>query len=364
MISVSLLTRMTYLVLSMVVSSFGATADPARTYLVARSEFWFVWLIGSTIAVGLGVIAEIPECIYELKEWLAHKNQRPFKEKHGRLTVPLAVVGAIVVAVGIAVEGIAEYKGASAETAIRAYDETQTLEAQKQAASAAQSAKDAGESAKEAKSDVKLASEQAESAQNKVNDVAHKAADLTNRLEMLNKDLEVSEQRSVILERKDQFLVDRIAKYSGTRFSVKMCGVYKTHVEPAARDEGEMSSEVRTLMEILTKPEVGWTFVDANLSWKECEDSIDKEQVPGTYVRVSPETNERTKQAAYALSTALEQALPPQSRRVYEGTLGPPDSPEDAPWTLLEKDPNLIVLVVSKQPPAGTKSPVGMPTRK
>jgi hypothetical protein len=146
--SISLFAQLAYFFLSTSVSAAAPDQDAVRNALVAKSDRWFVWLIGATIAVGIGVLGEIPECIYEWREWRAHKKKEAFIEKHDRWSIPVAVIGAILVAIGIAVEGIAEYNGATAETAIRKLDGDRVTKAQKDAGTAACSAERAEAAAK------------------------------------------------------------------------------------------------------------------------------------------------------------------------------------------------------------------------
>lgn len=328
--------------------------DAVRDGLVKTSDFWFHWLIGATILVAVGCFMEIGEASVEWFEWLWETKEKPFQENKKRWTIPFSIVGLFFVIVGVGAEGIFEAKQASAETAIRAYDEMQTLQAQIQAGNASVSAQKAAYAAKDAQDSADGADENASDAQEKANDVAEKADDLQTRIETLNKDLEAAEPRSIILRRHAKEIQNRISKFSTQRFTGKICGLYNVSSDAPTRDDAEMAEELKTLLDILGN---SWKFDDrgSDLSWPECQNEEKIEHTAGTYVRVSQEAPAEVKQAADALSTELETLLPMQSFRVYEGTLGPLNSPPDDPWTLVKDDPNLIVLIVSRQPPAGIK---------
>jgi hypothetical protein len=150
MTTIVTLARLASLSLSCILSGTDSDQEAVRNVLVAHSDHWFHWLIWSTVAVAVGVVCEIPECVYEWRVWIKNRKEIPFEDKPKRLSIPLSVLGAIIVAAGVAVEGIAEYNGANAETAVRNFDETITLKAQIDAGSAKKSADGAVAALKEA----------------------------------------------------------------------------------------------------------------------------------------------------------------------------------------------------------------------
>jgi hypothetical protein len=185
MISITLFAKFAYFCLSMAVSAPAQDMDAAKNLLVAKSNFWFLWLIGSTIAVGFGVLGEIPECVYEWQEWRAHRERKPFLEKRDRWSIPVGVIGAILVAVGIAVEGIAEYNAETAETAIRKFDNDRVSQAQKDAGSAKDSAGRTLCALKEAKQELSEIDKKASEADSHLAAALQKAVDLQTELRLL-----------------------------------------------------------------------------------------------------------------------------------------------------------------------------------
>jgi hypothetical protein len=146
-----------------------------RSSLDAWSSLWFWILVGSTIAVAIGIIGEAPEVWKEvglgrktvarirnfwyvrvrkidLNGWeklcpeLITKN-----DFRAGWIAKAAFTGWLLVAVGVAGEGIAEYFVNDAETGIRAFDEERVAEVTKQAGDAATSAAIAHDEADAAK---------------------------------------------------------------------------------------------------------------------------------------------------------------------------------------------------------------------
>ena len=131
-------------------SSAVSGEDLARKSLLETSDFWFRCLLVATVFVAIGCFMEIGEAAIEWLQWRWHRKNKPFQEDGGRWTIPVSIVGLFLVIVGVGLEGYFEAKQASAETAIRAYDEAQTLKAQNEAAEAARQAGSAKESATQA----------------------------------------------------------------------------------------------------------------------------------------------------------------------------------------------------------------------
>ena len=131
-------------------SSADSGEDPAREALLKVSDSWFHWLLVATVLVAIGCFMEIGEATIEGLQWWWHRKNNPFQEDERRWTIPISIVGLFFVIVGVGLEGYFEAKQASAETAIRAYDEAQTVKAQKEAAEATRQAGSAAASAERA----------------------------------------------------------------------------------------------------------------------------------------------------------------------------------------------------------------------
>ena len=79
---------------------------------------------------------EIGESVVEFLQWHWQKKSKPFQEDERRWTVPVSIIGVFFVILGVAGEGYFEARQASAETAIREYDECALAGAQETAAQA------------------------------------------------------------------------------------------------------------------------------------------------------------------------------------------------------------------------------------
>lgn len=125
-----------------------------RSDLDGWSSLWFWILVGSTIAVAIGIVAEAPEVwkeiglgretVIRIRKWWYLRVRRidlngweklcpeliTRNESRRRWIVKAAFVGWVLVAAGVAGEGIAEYFVNESETNIRAFDEADVKEAQ------------------------------------------------------------------------------------------------------------------------------------------------------------------------------------------------------------------------------------------
>lgn len=75
--------------------------------------------------MAIGCILEIGEATVEGLQWWWKKKGKPFLDDDGRWTIPLSIVGLILVIVGVAGEGYFEPMQSNAETAVRQFDEKQ-----------------------------------------------------------------------------------------------------------------------------------------------------------------------------------------------------------------------------------------------
>lgn len=135
-----------------------------RADLDAWATLWFWSLVGSTIAVAVGIICEAPEVWQaisfgrktvarirtfwyvqvrkiDLNGWEVSCPELVTKNaSQRRWVVKIGLIGWILVAAGVAGEGTAEYFVSDAETNIRAFDEADLRETQQSAHSATASA--------------------------------------------------------------------------------------------------------------------------------------------------------------------------------------------------------------------------------
>ncbi len=88
----------------------------------ADRDFWL--LIGSTILVIVGVVLEVPESWPELQQWRrARSAQVRASENRNTWHVPAAVIGLLLVIVGVAGKGVFEAMLGVADGKLRTFDE-------------------------------------------------------------------------------------------------------------------------------------------------------------------------------------------------------------------------------------------------
>jgi hypothetical protein len=150
-------------------SSIVAIADESiKSELEAARDFWFRWLIASTVLVFIGVVLE------EAEGWTSYLKRllplQPITEY--RLTKKLARFGWILIVAGVMGEGMFEVLVSRADARLHRFDEALLTEGKREAGDAAASAKIAhGEAdavkgiADEAREDAKDALSKAQSAQ-------------------------------------------------------------------------------------------------------------------------------------------------------------------------------------------------------
>jgi hypothetical protein len=141
-----------------------ALSTMMRADLEVWSNWWFWSLVGSTIAVAIGIICEAPEVWKEVglgrnavarirKLWYVGVRKVDINgwerlcpelitpnERHGKWVARAGFVGWTLVALGVAGEGVAEYFVNDAETNLRAFDQAVLIETQQSANSAAAAA--------------------------------------------------------------------------------------------------------------------------------------------------------------------------------------------------------------------------------
>src|SRR5882757_59522 len=104
-------------------AAVSGNVDPARNVLIGKSDHFFHLVILSAVIVAVGCILEIGEATVEGLHWWWKKKDKPFLDDDSRWTIPLSIVGLILVIAGVAGEGYFEPRQSNAETAVREYDE-------------------------------------------------------------------------------------------------------------------------------------------------------------------------------------------------------------------------------------------------
>jgi hypothetical protein len=261
-----------------------------RASLDTWASLWFWFLVISTIAVAIGIIFEAPEVFQEvgigrktvarirtfwyvrvrkldLNGWERVCPELVARNGHHRRWVAKAgLVGWLLVAIGVAGEGIAEYFVNDSETNIRAYDEASLAETTREAGNAQVSATDAANAASRAIGSAQtaqsvsrkagnVASEATASASNALSlaDGAHKQAESAERLIEDERKTRLELQRS-LTPRQFEFIqignetsFDDLKPFRGMRVILEY-----------VPDGGECELAASAIIELVTK--AGWTI--------------------------------------------------------------------------------------------------------
>ena len=314
----------------------SVAVDTVRLSLESDSAFWFRLVKYSGYAVAFGCLLEAPETVVIIKRWLLlrfkdHEYEET-KEDRKSWFIPLAAIGLIIIVVGIVAETYFEGRVSDVDADLRAHESDKITAAENEAAAAT---KQAGSAAASAIAANKAAGE----AQTTANGVAQETAGLEARSRAIISDLEAQEPRAVLLSRNEKRLTGKLSAFPGQRFTIDVCGIFN-----GSRDGKEMTDEWDVLSDILIGPSVKWKLTGTDPSWRKCKEE------PGTYVHFNPDGPESTVKAAHTLCKELSSILPPQEMGVCEVSVGNPTDDAEAPWTLVNKDPGLIVIVVAVRP--------------
>jgi len=126
-----------------------ASSDAARDVLINDSDKWFGWLVGSTVAVLVGVAFEAPEGIVDFIDWIGARRQLKWvrsrsgissEEDPAHWTKAVSFIGLVLVVLGVCGEGVFEVLASRADSAVRSYDEKAIVAANEKAGSAKSSA--------------------------------------------------------------------------------------------------------------------------------------------------------------------------------------------------------------------------------
>jgi hypothetical protein len=187
-----------------------------RAGLEKFSDLWFARLIWSSVIVAVGIFFEGPEVFHEVSGVIRPKLHmgEPQKEKKSAVVL-CGLIGWLLVAGGVAGEGLSEGFIWKADGILRSFNNMLVAEATKQAGDAAQSAKTAHEelrtlseeaahirdSAASARASAKAAEIDAGNAQQKVDDVAKQANDLLEKYVEAENKLEQERNERIELEK-------------------------------------------------------------------------------------------------------------------------------------------------------------------
>lgn len=114
--------------------------EAARNSLQELRDLWFFWLVVSAVVVAVGVVVEGPEIFKDIREAFSDSG---FSKKIERRIALLSAIGWLLVAVGVAGEFVAEVMVSKADALIQTFDLGLLADAQKQTAFALSDAESA-----------------------------------------------------------------------------------------------------------------------------------------------------------------------------------------------------------------------------
>jgi hypothetical protein len=295
----------------------------ANTDFIAARDVWFSRQSWFSWAVIIGLLLEAPELGYEMRA-LVRKIKRfkysiLIRPNRVEIAKVLAFIGWIFIVGGLFGELRAASKIEDLSAHIQECNEAKVAEATEHAGDAATSARTAHDEA----------------------DTVGKEADaLSVKLQQELVLLDAVSPRSLLLQLSKSSISRTLAVFSGQKFAMETCGVQNPARDPEESDTWFL------LWDILLNG-AKWKMPENVLvrSWKNCT------PVPGLLVFFNDHASTRTKQAAKSLCDEIVRVLPPQRFWPQPCASGSPQitSPidEEYPWRLVEKDPELIVVLVS-----------------
>jgi len=238
-----------------------ASSDAARDVLLHESDKWFGWLVGSTVAVLVGVAFEAPEGIVDLIDWIGARRQlRWVRTRNGisseddpaHWTKAVSFLGLALVVLGVCGEGVFEILVSRADAAVRTHDETAIESANQKAGEAKISAHDAGVDATIAKTSAKQAGIDAGTAKNLAAEAEEQAAQAeSDRAAALERTARLEAQLSWRTVTPDQekkikdFLAPFLAKSPLAFLGVKIGFTYLTGDPEGAEYAQELEDALR-----------------------------------------------------------------------------------------------------------------------
>jgi hypothetical protein len=142
-----------------------ALDELVRADLQNCRDSYFGWLIFSSVVVALGVILEIPEVIYETRDIFPRIFWKQKQQKHRDIpdwVKLVALIGLILVALGVAGEGIAEAYVSRIDSTLQTFNDILLGDTSKEAAFALERAAAANRRAEELKKESEQARKDSE----------------------------------------------------------------------------------------------------------------------------------------------------------------------------------------------------------
>lgn len=260
-----------------------------RSDLEHWSDWWFTFLKRSTALVVIGIVCEGPEVYHAgvavmkgWSRWISHRWNNHIRRVHFggwdaicpelRTLSPrehahpanwiafVGLLGWILVVVGVAGEGVAEYALSDAENNLRVFNNATLAETQRSAMSAAAAASIANTFATRAMDASRGAIEISQRA-HKEADAAKLAADRALKdASLLEAGLIEISPREVAINRSVMLFKSELGRFSGQTFRIAVCPPEDQGVSRVDLLKDEVVSTTKTLTEVLVH-EAGWKQV-------------------------------------------------------------------------------------------------------
>lgn len=332
-------TNMSHILISLSLSAAlsGALPDLARDALQKTADWWFHWLLASSVVVFLGVAFETWEATITLKRWWRLRRGKEVNEPNEKSwAIPASYLGLLLVIVGVFGEGAFEALVSNADTALREHDSEVLAQAMMNAGSAKVSADAAARDASRANASL-------DEAQKKTREVAKQADAMASRIQELNGQANALSPRAYVLDNTESDLLKKISTFPNQEFTAQVCGP----LIPTDSEREEITDTWGSIVNLLYTG-AKWDWKNRLDDWKGC-----LPQMHGITVWVNVDAPGNTMKAARALSEELTRVLPRQYPPVFEPAscdLGLPPIDEESPWVLVCRNNGSIAILVGSHP--------------
>jgi hypothetical protein len=281
------------------------------------------WLEFCTALVAIGVLFEVIFVIWEyvdelhdFRRGVVHPPERP-----NILLFALGLLGAGLVAIGVAGEIRFESRIESTETCIRKANESLFLLLSKEAGDAATSAK--------------TAHDEADAVKQETDELTIRLGIAAKQLGMLEQDIRTQGPRWRLLKKAAPELTKQLSPFAGQRVRLFVCGRLGT--QDGAKWKVEHG---------------GLEYLDRG-----CSPGGGQPLGQGMMVFVNKQASQVTREAATALGEGFAKVLPPSPDKM-PGLVDPdfsknymqPAEGKDTPWAMVANDPDLITMLIGAHP--------------
>lgn len=314
-----------------------ASLEASRSTLHWWLELWTLLVVVGVALEVVFVVWEYVEELHDFRRGIVHPPERPI-----RLLFFLGLLGAALVAIGVAGELYAESKIETVETGIRKANDELFLLLSKEAGDAEKSAKAAHEEADAVKKETDVLTLRLENA--------------SRQLGKLEKNIAAQGPRAQLIIKAAPELARKLAPFAGQRVGLFVCG-QQGLVDQETLDAWGAIANILGPDTVSGVTGAKWKEVPTNLNFAgNC--GAAKGLGQGVGVLVSKRASKSTMEAATVLGNGLAKALPPSPNKMP--SLVDPDfarsvvergfQDKNAPWIAPALDPDLITVVVGEHP--------------